>query len=83
MSDIKLDQIFAIIKSQHLYRFVTKLLTWSSTYTNIHAIRCIITISSIANATNIHKGIYQISSCFVRTGYPEHIYPSSNNESCS
>ena len=80
MLDIKLNQIFSIVKSQQLYRIVTKHLTWNSTYTNIHAIRCIITISSIANATNIHEGVHQISSCFMRTGYPKQV---CNNESCS
>jgi hypothetical protein len=79
MFDIKLNQIFAILKNLQLYRFVTKSLTWSSTYTNVHSIRCIVTISSIANATNIHKGVHQISFRFMGTGH----HQQRNNELCS
>jgi hypothetical protein len=82
MFDVKLHQIFALIKrSQQTH---TKLLTWSSTRTKIQAITFIITIPFIANTTNVHEGVvHQIGSCFVTTGHRAHINPYGNIESCS
>jgi hypothetical protein len=74
MLNIKLDQISDLIKRSLCLQVCYELNLYKHSCNYKH-----ITISSTANATNVNEGVHQISSRFMRTLYPRHIYLDSNN----
>ena len=72
--NIKLDQISDLIKRSLCLQVCYELNLYRHSCNYKH-----ITISSTANVTNVNEDVHQISSCFMRTLYPRHKCPDSNN----
>ena len=79
MLNIKLDQISDLIKKSQYLQVCCEI---CNTKLNLYKHSCNykhITTASTAYSTNVNEGVHQIISCFMRTLYPRHICPDSNN----